>query len=493
LQRELAAIQRASQEAAQAAIELGATEEQLAEIRAGFATQSLLAQRRAEESLNQLLGGLQFDDALAGMSEVEQQIARNNRRYDDYIAQAIALGATEEQLAEIRGIQVRENERITRSAQGAADAIGRAGDQLRRIREFGSDVRSSIAALGDDLRGWINQLTGYTPEVQGATATLAEAQAEIRRRFAQQEAGLQAERASLLRELLAQGWDEEAGGSGLISPTIRVLLGQLDAVDTALGGIGQSMVELEGYAALAFAARQQAVLDGLRQWRESLLQDTQLSVLTPAQRFADLQRQYLETLAAAESGDANAQQALQGIAQQYLQQAREMYASGEQYTAIFAQVLADTGALIEDVFGDGDGVQDAIQALADAPVFAGQLAVLQSILDVLRGDDDGLPSYDVGTAYVPSTGPALIHRGETILPAAVADFARRSGLSLGPAQGVSSEPVVAELRALREDVRRGDAAVAERLERVERGQERSANQLVQEQRALRDQIKVGSR
>lgn len=493
LQRELAAIQRASQEAARAAIELGATEEQLAEIRAGFATQAILAQRRAEQNLNQLLDGLRFDDALAGMSEVEQQIARNNRRYDDYVAQAIALGASEAQIAEIRAIQVRENERITRSAQGAADAIGRAGDQLRRIREFGSDVRSSIAALGDDLRGWINQLTGYTPEVQGATATLAEAQAEIRRRFAQQEAGLQAERASLLRELLAQGWDVDAGGSGYVTPTIRVLLGQLAAVDTALGGIGQSMVELEGYAALAFAARQQAVLDGLRQWRESLLQDTQLSVLTPAQRFADVQRQYLETLAAAESGDANAQQALQGIAQQYLQQAREMYASGEQYTSIFAQVLADTGALIEDVFGEGDGVESAIQALADAPVFAGQLAVLQSILDVLRGDDDGLPSYDVGTAYVPSTGPALIHRGETILPAAVADFARRSGLSLGPAQGVSTEPVVAELRALREDVRRGDAAVAERLERVERGQERSAIQLVQEQRALRDQIKVGSR
>lgn len=490
LERALSAIDREMQEAIQAASALGASEAELAEIRAGFATQSLLAQRRVERELGQLLDGLRFDDAVADMSQHEQQIARINRQFDNYIAQALAMGASEEQLAEIREIQARQIERVGVSAQGAADAIGRAGDQLRRIREFGADIRSSIAALGDDLRAWINQLTGYSPEVQGATATLEEAQAEIRRRFAQQQSALQAERASLLRELLAQGWDEEGGGSGLISPTIRVLLGQLSAVDAALQGLGGSLIELEEYAAVAFAARQRSVLEGLRAWRDGLLQDTQLSVLTPAQQFADIQRQYEQTLSAAQAGDLEAQQALQGVAQSYLQQAREWFASGQQYTDIFARVLADTGDLLGELFGTEDTVAQALRAIADSPVFQRQTSVLESILDVLRGGTGALPSYDVGTAFVPSTGPAVIHRGEAILPASVSDFARRSGLSIGPNQG--NADVVAELRALRTETARGHARLDARLELLEQSQTRASERIASEQRRAADMMSKGS-
>jgi tape measure domain-containing protein len=103
----------------------------------------------------------------------------------------------------------------------------------------------------------------------------------------------------------------------------------------------------------------------------------------------------------------------------------------------------------------------------------------------------GLESFDVGTAFVPRTGPALIHRGETILPAAVADFARRSGLTLGPAGG-DSAAVVAELRALREENSRGQRALETRLQDLERAQREGTRELTDEQRRAYDRMMMGA-
>lgn len=55
---------------------------------------------------------------------------------------------------------------------------------------------------------------------------------------------------------------------------------------------------------------------------------------------------------------------------------------------------------------------------------------------------DSLPSYDVGTAYVPQDGPAMIHKGERILTAAE----NRSF-------GAGNAEMVNELRALRQEVK----------------------------------------
>jgi tape measure domain-containing protein len=103
----------------------------------------------------------------------------------------------------------------------------------------------------------------------------------------------------------------------------------------------------------------------------------------------------------------------------------------------------------------------------------------------------GLESFDVGTAFVPRTGPALIHRGETILPAAVADFARRSGLTLGPAGG-DSAAVVVELRALREENSRGQRALETRLQDLERAQREGTRELTDEQRRAYDRMMMGA-
>lgn len=73
-----------------------------------------------------------------------------------------------------------------------------------------------------------------------------------------------------------------------------------------------------------------------------------------------------------------------------------------------------------------------------ARIVAATLASLDLTLGTIR-PRAGLPSYDVGTAYVPQTGPALIHQGEAILPAPVAQRWRESG---------GNQELVAEVRAL---------------------------------------------
>ncbi len=42
---------------------------------------------------------------------------------------------------------------------------------------------------------------------------------------------------------------------------------------------------------------------------------------------------------------------------------------------------------------------------------------LSSFLSSLGVQEEGMPSYDVGTSYVPHTGPAMVHEGEQIIPA----------------------------------------------------------------------------
>lgn len=106
---------------------------------------------------------------------------------------------------------------------------------------------------------------------------------------------------------------------------------------------------------------------------------------------------------------------------------------------------------------------------------------------------EGLPSYDVGTAFVPRTGPALVHAGEAILPASVNAWAQRNGLTIGPAQGGNTEAVVAELRALREQQARAAEETLQRLERVEQAQRDGSVEISREQRRTGDLIQQRGR
>ena len=63
-----------------------------------------------------------------------------------------------------------------------------------------------------------------------------------------------------------------------------------------------------------------------------------------------------------------------------------------------------------------------------------------------------LPGYAVGTPFVPEDGPAYLHRGEMVVPAAYNPNAT------GYRQADSNAEVVAELRTLNERMARVEAA-----------------------------------
>jgi hypothetical protein len=115
-------------------------------------------------------------------------------------------------------------------------------------------------------------------------------------------------------------------------------------------------------------------------------------------------------------------------------------------------------------------VQAFQQAEAGVVALAGTLGLLNknnfsNVIDFNRAQaylNNGiplsqLPSYDVGTSYVPKDGPAMLHRGEAVLTASE----NRSRSSDGG--------VVAEIRALRAeiiDLKRASAETAKNTKRT---------------------------
>lgn len=73
-----------------------------------------------------------------------------------------------------------------------------------------------------------------------------------------------------------------------------------------------------------------------------------------------------------------------------------------------------------------------------------------------------LPSYAVGTAYVPEDQIAQIHRGEMIIPAAAAAQLRRYGMSNQVDSGLQRE-IIDELRANRACLQQGNVALQQQL------------------------------
>ena len=85
----------------------------------------------------------------------------------------------------------------------------------------------------------------------------------------------------------------------------------------------------------------QRAISNIRGFADDVLLDTNLTTLTPSQRLAESQSQFERLLAAARGGDVDAANALPDAARAFLEAARFMFASGEDYTRIFNRVQDD--------------------------------------------------------------------------------------------------------------------------------------------------------
>jgi hypothetical protein len=112
----------------------------------------------------------------------------------------------------------------------------------------------------------------------------------------------------------------------------------------------------------------------LRAVESLLLSD--LSTLTPQQRFLEAQAQFAKYQVLAESGDVAAAGQLQSSGQAYLKEAQSYYASGSQYQSIFGEVSG-----IFSQFGAAWGDSESV-AKEEAEINQQQLAAQERLLEL---------------------------------------------------------------------------------------------------------------
>lgn len=131
-----------------------------------------------------------------------------------------------------------------------------------------------------------------------------------------------------------------------------------------------------------------------------LLLNETLSVLTPAQMLAESRSQFSAQLAMANAGDTDAISSIQENADTYLQKARDFYASGDQYTQIFGNVISALEAIeLPDTEDYASITADATtQAVGQLELISEQLGLMQasnlsvfkSDMDIIQADTDRL-------------------------------------------------------------------------------------------------------
>lgn len=120
---------------------------------------------------------------------------------------------------------------------------------------------------------------------------------------------------------------EATAAGDALQQTISGLDGLIESLTSTVQTLESSTSRLRTFATDVRAFRDQLLL-------------SDLSPLTPAQRYATASSQFSSTLAAAQAGDPTAQSQLTSMAQAFLQASQTYNASGSGYTADFAKVQA---------------------------------------------------------------------------------------------------------------------------------------------------------
>ena len=376
LQQALLDNQRATDEAVKKAQELGATEAQLALIRAQGQQQAedlAAAEQKKIDDFNASIA-----DQLAAMDRTPQAqaLADLESWYDEQRRQAEELGAD---VTQIDALYARKRIDLAEQAQQKALQAYREGvaEAIRLHDELTAAITQARQSGAQAMLGIRRQQTGWNEAAYQAGEV-----EDLRRRLrAETDPTKQVELIRQLQDAIGARYQAE-----------------VEAIN-ATSSASQTKSELE----IRNAERTRAIVENIRKYLDSL-NLSQLSPLTPTQRLAEAARQYQELLARAQAGDATAGDQITQAADAYLQEARSYYASSGAYTAIFDQVRAALEGLTGVSFADPVQAEaeyrsttvdlqtqsvDLQSQIADAQAAAlSELAALDDVLKDLQADAD---------------------------------------------------------------------------------------------------------
>lgn len=444
--KQQAQIARETQDAVAQAMEAGATEAEVLKIEILGLERASLSAALAMRQFSDELADWEFEDYLAGLSELDAAVAREGRKWEERYASAIELfGEGSDEAIRVLGLWDAAIGRLTVTVQDASRAAEDAnrnwadmGTIIGAIKTFGEQLDATLAQLkiGDAMSAWLSELSGLPRVVQqGVRKPLRDVVALVRKEYADQAADLARQIERQYEALGRVGWQDQARR--------HLIEGRIAELERALAGIGSDM----GAALEQLKEMYLVSLKGIQDYLDGMLIGD-LSILTPAEQLAEAWAQLQKAV------DAGDTASVTRMADTYLQLLREFYASGTDYNQGWQSVRDLLQGMmdidIDDLFGPS---ASGAEYMAEAQLSAAETA------------NDWLAQIAANTAYYGSVpayasggwvnGPTTLMAGEAgrelILPNAVSEFFARTGIPINTGSGgVGTAELIAELRKLGE-------------------------------------------
>jgi hypothetical protein len=219
-------------------------------------------------------------------------------------------------------------------------------------------------------------------------------------------------------QLLAKQRDALDDSNKALFDQVQAAKQAKDAQDAAKTSLGNFVNQMQSFATTAKGLNSSLVLGSL-------------STLTPEQQYAEAYRQFEQTRQQAAAGDKTAQGNLQSTEQTFLQMSQKINGGDAQYSSDLATVMQANDQLAQWATQSADVAQASLDALNDS---SATLADISVTLTAIAQGVQHLPAALAGQDL-----PALTQSATPI------DYSRMGTMDMAP--------LVAEVKALREEVK----------------------------------------
>lgn len=257
------------------------------------------------------------------------------------------------------------------------------------------------------------------------------------------------------------------------------------AVVTAKDALSQAY-QTESAAANTAIEKTKAWVSTLKGLNDSLSLSSQ-SILTPEQQYAEARRQFEQTLAAANAGDASAQGQLSAAEQAFLKASQVVNASDANYAADYARVIAANeeaakwaAQQVDVQQASLDALQAQVQGLttinSSVLTVAQAIANLQAAMGVANNLGVAFETPQVSAVATAALASYSVDEDEVAASVQTTAALRRyTGRGSASADVSSQDALVAEIKALREEVASARTERVQHTEAIIQGNKQAAD------------------